>query len=97
MNSVVFRKILYQTIRIQNIEEHNRERIHLFSRRFSVKIYVSKILKKIIENMLICFPRDFLSNNTYKNFDEDNRESTLLFSERFSIKEYIHKILEEDN
>ena len=68
MYSPLFRKILYQSIHIKNFEEDNRECIHLFSERFSIKQYISKILKNIIENIFICFPKDSLSNNTYPKF-----------------------------
>ena len=40
MYSPVFRKILYQTMDIKNFEEDNRECIHLFSVRFSIKQYI---------------------------------------------------------
>ena len=37
MDSFIFPLILYQTIPIQNLEEDNRECIHAFSERFSIK------------------------------------------------------------
>ena len=80
---------------MQNIQEHNLECTHLFSEKFSMKQYVSQISKKIIKSVLICFPKDSLSNNTYKNFEEENRECIHLFYERFFIKEYISKILKK--
>ena len=60
MYSIVFRKIHYETIQIQNTKEYNRDCIDLFYEIFSIKQYVSKIFKKIIENVLICFPKDSL-------------------------------------
>ena len=68
MYSFVFRKILYQTIGIENFEKDNREYIHLFSEIFSIKQYKSKILKKIIENVFIYFSKGSLSNNKYPKF-----------------------------
>ena len=67
MYSYIFRKGLYQTINIQNFEKDNRECI-FFSVRFCVEQYIFKILKKIVENVLIYFPTDSLSNNTYPEF-----------------------------
>ena len=68
MYSFIFRKILYKTIHVKNFDEDNREFIHLFSDRFSIKQYISKILKKINENGFICLPKDPLSNNRYPKY-----------------------------
>ena len=57
MYSIVFRKIDYETIKIQNTQEYNRDCIHLVYEIFSIKQYVSTIFKKIIENVFICFPK----------------------------------------
>ena len=40
MYSLVFRKILLQTINIENFEEDNRECINLFSEKFSIEQYI---------------------------------------------------------
>ena len=60
MYSIVFRKIDYETIQIQNTQEYNRDCIHLVYEIFSIKQYVSTILKKIIENVFNWFPKDSL-------------------------------------
>ena len=50
-----WRKILYQTIHVQNFQEDNREHIHLFSEKLSIKQDICKILKNVIESVFICF------------------------------------------
>ena len=79
---------------MQNIQESNLECIHLFSERFSVKEYVSKIFKKIIENVFICFvlQKVLYQKIHIQNYHEDYREHNHLFSEKLSIKQDICKI-----
>ena len=55
MYSFLLRKILYQTIHVQNFHEDNREHIHLLSEKFSIKQDICKILKNIIESVFNCF------------------------------------------
>ena len=43
MYSIVFRKILYETLPFRNFED-KQECIHLFSAKASIKQYISKIL-----------------------------------------------------
>ena len=59
---------------MQNFEEDKREWIHVSSKRFSIKQYISKILKNIIENVFTCFSKDSLSNKTYPKFFEHDFE-----------------------
>ena len=70
MYSLVFRKILYQTIDRKNFEEDNRECIHLFSKRFSTNQYISKILKKQSRMYSIVFRKIHYETIPIRNFEE---------------------------